>query len=73
MPRDDDDNGDSNTPGIAAFNKLHSREGSSAVFVAGAARGGLAGGLAGAVLMPIAEGVGHTIAKITGLEKSGED
>jgi hypothetical protein len=41
--------------------------------IAGFARGGLAGGLAGAFLMPIAEGAGHTVAKAIGLEKDDED
>ena len=45
--------------------------------IAGTAMGltarGLAGGLAGAFLMPIAEGAGHAVAKMVGLEKSDED
>jgi hypothetical protein len=38
-----------------------------------AARGGLGGALAGAVLMPIAEAAGHKLAQLTGLEKDPED
>jgi hypothetical protein len=76
MPRNNnnDDDGDNGTPGVAEFQHIHSNEGTSGLaFAAGAARGGIVGGLVGAALAPIAEGAGHMVARLVGLEKSDED
>jgi hypothetical protein len=47
--------------------------GGAAGLMAGAARGGLVGGLATAFALPIVEGAGHTVAKAVGLEKGDDD
>jgi hypothetical protein len=75
MPRNGDDNdGDNGTPSVEEFNHIHSKEGTSGLaFAAGAARGGIVGGLVGAALTPIAEGVGHMAARLVGLEKSDDE
>jgi hypothetical protein len=75
MPRDIDEKADSGTPGVGSFNKIHAREGtdSGLAFAAGAARGGIVGGLVGAALMPVAEGVGHMAARLVGLEKEDDE
>jgi hypothetical protein len=67
-PRDTDESDDSGTPGVAAFNRIHSREsanlvGAAAGAAVGVASGGLAGGLAEAFLTPIAEAAGRKVAQ----------
>ena len=41
--------------------------------IMGLARGGVGGMLAGAVLEPIASGIGHRVAQAVGLEKSDDE
>jgi hypothetical protein len=75
MANDKNDNeGDNGTPGVAEFQHIHSREGTSGpAFAAGVASRGIAGGLAGAFLAPLAEGAGHMAARLIGLEKSSDE
>jgi hypothetical protein len=80
-PRDTDEADDSNTPGIAAFNKIHSRQSTNggrigaAVggAVGAAAGGGLGGALAEAVLTPIASAAGEKIGKTLFGDKDEDD
>jgi hypothetical protein len=76
MPRNgnDDDDGDNGTPGVAEIQHIHSKEGTSGLaFAAGVASRGIAGGLAGAFLAPLAEGAGHMVARLAGLEKEDDE